>query len=68
MPNVVYLDLPCKVYGATWFDPEGYQVIILNAKNSFERNLKAFKHERTHGNDFGLDVNVDQLEAERHEE
>lgn len=66
MPTVVFIDLPYKVYGVSKFDAEGYQTIILNAKNSFEQNLKSYRHEWRHRNDFGRDINVDQLEAERH--
>ena len=66
MPHVVFIDLPYKVYGASGVDAEGYQTIYLNARCSMERCMKAFLHEWGHRDDFGLDINVDQLEAIRH--
>lgn len=66
MPHVVFLDLPYKVHGVSGFDADGYQTIYLNARDSVSRSVEAFLHEWGHRDDFGLNINVDQLEAVRH--
>lgn len=68
MPHVIFIDMPYNVYGASGFDADGYQTIYINARNSMARSTQAFLHEWKHRDDFGRDINVDQLEAARHED
>ena len=64
--RVVLADLPCTVGGYCVTNADGEKICVLNSKHSRERNLKTFMHELRHGSDFGKDLDVNQLEADRH--
>ena len=66
MPHVIYVDLPHKVHGCSAFDENGYQTIILNARDSKERQIKTYIHECKHSNDFGFCMDVNNIEYWRH--
>jgi Zn-dependent peptidase ImmA (M78 family) len=64
--RVVLADLPCTVGGYCVTNADGEKICVLNSKHSRERNLKTLMHELRHGSDFGKDIDVNQLEADRH--
>jgi len=66
MAHVVYIDLPCKIHGCSKYDADGYQTIILNAKDSYKKNIETYIHECKHSEDYGAAFDVDELEKVRH--
>ena len=67
MISVFYQDMPCKVHGLIRANEDGSYTIILNSRDSRERNLQAYQHELDHlfrGDLDGSDVQV--IEAEAH--
>lgn len=66
MPHIIFVNLPYKVHGCSKFDENGYQTIVLNARDSQERQLKAYLHECRHHDDYGFVMDVNEIESERH--
>lgn len=66
MPHVIFVNLPHKVHGCSDFDENGYQTIVLNARDSRDKQLKAYIHECKHCNDFGFQMDVNRIEFLRH--
>lgn len=69
MINVQYLDMPCRIHGMVRENEDGSYTVILNSRDSRERNLKAYQHEIEHlrRGDLSAD-NVQQIEAKAHAE
>lgn len=71
--RVEYLDLPCKIHGLTayYFDEDGqvYYTIIINSRDSIDRQNKALKHEVEHilHNDLDKMIPLEEIELMRHE-
>lgn len=69
MINVQYLDLPCHIHGLIRENEDGSATVILNSRDSWERNLQAYRHELNHllRDDF-CEADVQTVEAETHKE
>lgn len=70
--RVAYIDLPCKVHGLTVYhceDGQTYYTIIINARDSVERQLKTINHELNHvrNGDIYTMIPVQELELLRHD-
>ena len=48
MINVQYLDMPCRIHGMIRENEDGSYTVILNSRDSRERNMKAYQHELKH--------------------
>ena len=48
MINVQYLDMPCRIHGMIRENEDGSYTVILNSRDSRERNMKAYQHELEH--------------------
>lgn len=46
--NVQYLDMPCKTHGLIRENEDGSVTIVLNSRDSRERNLRTYQHELEH--------------------
>ena len=46
--RTILLNLPVSVSGFVFHDDEGQPVVVLNARLSAERRLKAYRHEVEH--------------------
>ena len=62
-----YLAMPVKVKGCTVLF-EDYETILINPCYCRDAQEDTYRHELSHENDFGVEQNVDELEAMRHEE
>ena len=73
MYRIDHLDLPCKIHGLTtyYFDEDGqaYYTIIINSRDSIERQNKTITHEVKHiiSGDLSGMIPIDELELIRHE-
>ena len=47
-PRVILMDLPPKIHGLVWHDENGYVTICLNARDSRDRQKRAYFHEYRH--------------------
>ncbi len=47
-PRVILMDLPPAYHGVTWHDDEGNCTILLNARDSWQRQREAYRHEVDH--------------------
>lgn len=43
------------------------QIVVLNSRLTREANIKTLKHEISHADDFGKELDVNELEKIRHE-
>lgn len=70
MIRTILKDLPSGVHGFTLLDTEGDYTVFLNARQTWEMNMKTYKHEVQHikGNDHQKTLSADILEQIRHEE
>ena len=69
MINVQYFDLPCTVHGLIRENEDDSYTIILNSRDTRERNLKAYQHEIEHLRHGDLDAdNVQKIESRTHAE
>ena len=67
MTKVVLYPLPHK---CKWFchkTEDGSQIVVLNSRLTMEANIKTLKHEISHADDFGKELDVNELEKIRHE-
>lgn len=66
--NCLILDLPVSIYAFTKSNSDGTYTIILNARNSFEKQYKSYLHEVRHikNNDFSKQ-NVQAIESISHD-
>lgn len=66
--NVAYLDLPVRVHGFVRQNGDCTCTIVLNSRDSRERNMEAYRHELEHlqRDDFYSDSNVDTIETAAH--
>lgn len=65
----VYENIPCKVGGFVLYNgAEDFYTIVLNSRDSCERNMKTFEHELKHiqSGDFHGYKTVSLLERTRH--
>ena len=73
MYRIEYIDLPCKIHGMTayYFDEDGqaYYTIIVNSRDSIERQNKAINHELKHimSDDLDRMIPLEEIELVRHE-
>ena len=73
MYRIEYMDLPCKIHGLTayYFDEDGqaYYTIIVNSRDSIERQNKAINHELKHimSDDLDRMIPLEEIELVRHE-
>jgi len=65
--SVFYQDMPCKVHGLIRANEDGSYTIILNSRDSRERNLQAYQHELDHllKGDFEK-VDTNEIEGRAH--
>ena len=73
MDNVIVKmeDLPHRIHGLTvesFSDGEPFYTVILNSRDTFETNQKAYLHEVGHiyGEDFDSFDSLENIESERH--
>lgn len=66
--RTVLLPLPYDVRSFVCEDENGEPTCYLNSRLSYEMNKKSFEHEREHENhdDLNREIDVNQLEADRH--
>lgn len=73
MCRIAHLDLPCKIHGLTayYFDEDGqaYYTIIINSRDSIERQGETINHEVRHilNNDLDRMIPLEDVELMRHE-
>ena len=73
MYRIEYVDLPCKIHGLTayYFDEDGqaYYTIIVNSRDSIERQNDTIVHEVKHimSNDLDRMIPLEEIELVRHE-
>ncbi len=48
MINVQYLDMPCRIHGMVRENGDDSYTIILNSRDTRERNLQTYIHELDH--------------------
>lgn len=48
MINIQYLDMPCRIHGMIRENEDGSYTVILNSRDSRERNLQTYIHELNH--------------------
>lgn len=69
MINVQYLDMPCRIHGMVRENEDGSYTVILNSRDSRERNLKAYQHEIEHLRRGDLSAgDVQSIESRAHTE
>lgn len=70
MINVQFIDMPCKIHGAVRENEDGSVTILLNSRDSRERNLKAYQHELKHilRDDLHSEEDIQLIEARAHAE
>lgn len=67
MINVQYLDLPCTIHGLVRENVDDSYTIILNSRDTRERNLQTYIHELNHLLHGDLEkIDVQAVEAEAH--
>jgi len=44
----VLVDLPTSIRGFVFHDDDGEPVIVVNARLTYEQNMKTYKHEKKH--------------------
>lgn len=67
--RTILIDLPLKCRGYIYEDLEtGEQCCVLNARLSYEANVKTYRHECEHARhgDFDRSEDINQIENERH--
>jgi hypothetical protein len=65
--RTVLFDLPCDTWGFSAVDDEcDIQTVVLNARFTYEDNVKTYEHEIRHEEDFDNIKNVNKLEKIRH--
>ena len=67
MTKVVLYPLPHKCKGFCHEADDGSQIVVLNSRLTREENMKTFVHEISHTDDFGKELDVNELEKVRHE-
>ena len=66
--NVSTLNLPYGVHGFCRLNEDGGYTIMVNARDSYERQVKAYLHELKHiaNDDFHKDCGGDEIEMTAH--
>ncbi len=70
MINIQFLDMPYKVHGMLRENEDGSFTILLNSRDSRERNLKAYQHEIKHlmRDDLYSEEDIQIIESRAHAE
>lgn len=65
-----FLDMPYTIHGAVRGNEDGSYTILLNSRDTRERNLKAYQHELGHilRDDLHSEEDVQVIEARAHAE
>ncbi|MBF1361577.1 MAG: hypothetical protein HXM76_06955 [Mogibacterium diversum] len=72
MYRIEYVDLPCKIHGLTayYFDEDGqaYYTIIVNSRDSVDRQNDTINHELKHimSDDLDRMIPLEEIELARH--
>lgn len=66
MTKVVLYPLPHKCKGFCHETEDGSQIVVLNSRLTRETNIKTYEHEISHADDFGKELDVNELEKIRH--
>jgi len=66
--NVVFLDMPVSIPGFVKANPDTTYTIILNARHTQERRMRAYRHEMNHiiNGDYDQLRDADVLEISNH--
>lgn len=66
--NTLKYDLPVSIAGYTVSNADNSYTIVLNARPTFERQMKAYEHEMNHilTGDYDRSVDADILEFHSH--
>jgi len=73
MYRIEYMDLPCKIHGLTayYFDEDGqaYYTIIVNSRDSVDKQNDTINHELKHimSDDLDRMIPLEDVELMRHE-
>lgn len=73
MYRIEYIDLPCKIHGLTayYFDEDGqaYYTIIVNSRDSVDKQNDTINHELKHimSDDLDRMIPLEDVELMRHE-
>lgn len=73
MYRIEYIDLPCKIHGLTayYFDEDGqaYYTIIVNSRDSVDKQNDTINHELKHimSDDLDRMIPLENVELMRHE-